>query len=72
MTKQNFISGEIHFGSHVNILLTFSWRRSLSYRDQSTDLQSKSMDWYLHDRDLHYERVNLGEGSTTTFTSVNE
>ena len=31
---------------------------SLPYRNQSTDLQSESMDWFLYDRDLGYERVN--------------
>ena len=40
--------------------LTFSWRRSLSYRNQSIDLQSKSMDWFLYDRDLRHEKVNKG------------
>ena len=29
-----------------------------SYRNQSIDLQSKSMGWFLHDRDLRHERVN--------------
>ena len=29
----------------------------LSYRTQSTDLQSKSMDSVLYDRDLRHERV---------------
>ena len=38
-------------------LLTFSWLRSLSYRNQSTDLQFKSMDWFLYGRDLGHERV---------------
>ena len=38
--------------------LTLSWRRSLSYRNQSIDLQSKSMDWFLYDNGLRYERVN--------------
>ena len=32
-------------------------RRSLSYRNQSIDLQSKSMDWFLYHRDLRHERV---------------
>ena len=32
--------------------------RSLSYRNQSISLQSKSMDWFLYDEDLHRERVN--------------
>ena len=37
--------------------LTHSWRRPLSYRNQSIDLQSKSMDWVLYDNDLRHERV---------------
>ena len=36
---------------------TLSWRRSLSYKNQSIDLQSKSVDWVLHDTDLRHERV---------------
>ena len=39
--------------------LTLSWRRSLSYRNQSTDLQSKSMNWFLYDKDLRHERVKI-------------
>ena len=38
--------------------LTFLWRRFLSYRNQSTDLQSKSVDWFLNDKDVSNERVN--------------
>ena len=30
--------------------LTLSWRSSWSYRNQSVDLQSKSMDWFLYDK----------------------
>ena len=29
----------------------------LSYRNQSIDLQSKSMDWFQFDRGLRHERV---------------
>ena len=29
----------------------------LSYKNQSIDLQSKIMDWFLYDRKLHNERV---------------
>ena len=29
----------------------------LSYRNLSIDLQSKSMDWFLYDRDHRHERV---------------
>ena len=37
--------------------LTLSWRRPLPYRDQSTDLQSISMDWFLYDNGVRHERV---------------
>ena len=37
--------------------LTLSWRNSLSYRNQSNDLQNKSMDLFLYDRDLRHEKV---------------
>ena len=43
--------------TYTDLFLTLSWRRSLSYRKQSIDLQSKSMDWFLYDRDLRHERV---------------
>ena len=32
---------------------------SLSYRNQSIDLQSKSMDWFLNDRDLKKKLITL-------------
>ena len=31
----------------------------LSYRNQSIDLRSKSMDWFLHDNGFRHERVNM-------------
>ena len=37
--------------------LTLSWRGPLSYRNQSIDLQSKSMDWFLYANGLRHERV---------------
>ena len=43
------------------LYLTLSWRRPLSYRNQSIDLQSKSMDWFLYDRGLRHERVKFWE-----------
>ena len=36
--------------------LNLSLRRSLLYKNQSIDLHSKSMDWFLYDRNLHSER----------------
>ena len=38
--------------------ITLSWRRSLSYRDQSIDLICKAMDWFLYDNELCHERAN--------------
>ena len=32
---------------------------SLSYRNQSIDLQSNSLDWYRYYRDLRHERVKI-------------
>ena len=43
----------------VSFMLTLSWRRFLSYRNQSIDLLSKSVDWFLYDRNLRHERVNF-------------
>ena len=39
------------------VYLTFSRRRPLSYRNQSIDLLRKSLDWFLYDNGLRYERV---------------
>ena len=39
--------------------LTPSWQRFLSRRNNSIDLQSKSMDWFLYDRDVRHEKVKL-------------
>ena len=38
--------------------LTISWRRPLSYRNQSNDLLRISMDWFLYGSGLRHERVN--------------
>ena len=47
------IDNKLNFKSQ----LTLFWRRSLSYRNQSTDLLCKSMDWFLCYRGLRHERV---------------
>ena len=39
-------------------LLTLSWRRHLSYSNQSIHLLCKSMDWFLYDGDLLLERTD--------------
>ena len=46
----------------VWIHLSLSWRRPLSYRNQSTDLLHKSMDWFLYDNGLRHERVKWFQG----------
>ena len=46
-------------GNNDNWRLTLSWRRPLSYRNQSIDLRSKSMDWFLYDNGLCHERVKV-------------
>ena len=42
---------------YVKFILTLSWRRPLSYRNQSIDLVCKSMGWFLYDNGLRHERV---------------
>ena len=45
---------------YINVnKFTLSWRRLLSYRNQSIDLLCKSMDWFLFDKDLRHERDKL-------------
>ena len=41
----------------VFLKLTLSWRRPLSYRNQSIDLLRKSVDWFLYDNGLRHKRV---------------
>ena len=41
----------------ISLPLNLSWRRPLSYRNQSIDLRSNSLDWFLYDNGLHHERV---------------
>ena len=55
--KQESIVFHLSMEEHYNTL-TLSWPMYLSYRNQSTDLLSKSMDWFLYDRDLCHEKVN--------------
>ena len=52
-TRGNSLFG--HFS--VVFTLTLSWCRSLSYRNQSINLQKKSMSWFLYDGQLRHERV---------------
>ena len=50
--------------------LTFNYQCSLSYRNQSINLQSKLMDWFLYDRDLRHEQVKLNHIELQTLSKV--
>ena len=39
-------------------VLNLLWRRSLLYRNQFIDLQNRSVDWDLYDKNLRHESVN--------------
>ena len=52
-----FIIGDLKYFVCYCKILTLSWRGPLSYRNQSIDLQSKSMDWFLCNNGLGHERV---------------
>ena len=47
----------LHFLLQENLTLTLSWRRPLLYRNHSTDLLRKSMDWFLYHNGLRHGRV---------------
>ena len=49
---------------HKTKRLTLSWRRFLSYKNQSTDLLCKSIDFLPYVRDLRHERVNRNPGTS--------
>ena len=50
--------------------LSLSWRMSLSYRHQSIDLQGKSMNRFLYNRDLRHERINVTFSIAVNFDNV--
>ena len=43
----------------TSVPLNLLWRRPLPYRNQSIDLQSKSIDWFLYDNGLRHERMTI-------------
>ena len=57
--NKNSENGEI--AQRDKIVLTLSRRRPISYRNQSINFQSKSMDWFLYDIDLSREIFKLSE-----------
>ena len=50
-------------GKSVPNFLIFLNPFMMSYRNQSIDLQSKSMDWFLYNIGLRHERVKEKSGS---------
>ena len=73
-TSKTFVRRSLR---HLNVLCTCiksfelcwtpSWRRSLWYRNQSIDLQSKSIGWLLYNRVFRHKRVKANlERSTET------
>ena len=57
--NRNSENGEI--AQRDKIVLTLSRRTPISYRNQSINFQSKSMDWFLYDIDLSREIFKLSE-----------
>ena len=57
--KMIYKSQNNRFLKFIMFFLTLSWRRPLSYRNQSIDLGSEPMDWFLYDNDLRHERLKL-------------
>ena len=55
---------------YIHNSLTLSWRRPLSYRNQSIDLLRKSMGWFLDDKGLRLERVNCFWGNDEIITMM--
>ena len=58
--KANYVLQHVRTDSRcmwMKSVLNLSWRRSLLCRNQSIDLQSKSIDWFLYDKNFRHERV---------------
>ena len=51
--------------------LTLSWQRSLWDKNKSLDFGSKSIDWFIYDRRLCYERVKSNQNYARYVRYVN-
>ena len=51
----NFVYHTFHLATSLTSFMT----RAVSYRNQSIDLQCKSIDWFLYNNGLRHERVKL-------------
>ena len=54
-----FFGNEKFLNADFTKNLTLSCWRPISYRNQSIDLQSKSVDWFLYDIGFRHERVKI-------------
>ena len=54
----------------IALTLTHSCQRSLSNRNQSTDFQKKSMDWFLRNRGLRHESTVHGSTVALLYTKT--
>ena len=59
----------VNFAKYLRSPLTLSWRRPLSYRNQSIDLLGTSMDWFLYDNGLRHERVKKSLWTTASVSN---
>ena len=57
-TKSNIIGNLASLGDFITPL-TLSWRKPISYRNQSIYLLYKPMDWFLYDIGLRRERIKF-------------
>ena len=56
--------------SFQDLSLALLWRRSLLYGNQSIDLQSKSIDWFLYHRGFHHERFKDAHSDLRQFLAT--
>ena len=56
--SSNFSADGIEELTVIEVVINSFMTEISIYGDQSIDLQSKSVDWFLYDRDLRHERVN--------------
>ena len=71
LNKLLWILRKYVFKNKINFCLTLSWRRPILYRNQSIDLRSKSMDWFLYDIGLRHERDKKEKNVFVFYTIFN-
>ena len=59
--KENYVLQHVRTDSRcmwMKSVLNLLWWRFILYRNYSIDLQNKSMNWFLYDKNPRHERVN--------------